>query len=187
MRKQTSGSVSVATKLGVSILAGLILAYLSGCGKPTGSGESSAAGKSVVGQRIEFKQGGGSEPYRVSGWSQTEEKFTWSEGTSAKLQLPVGSDGGPWVLKVTVAGLINPPDLPAQPVEVYANDKKIADWQVGNTADFSAPIPESVNKAGGKLDLEFRIPKATSPKAIGQNSDPRILGICVHAIELAKG
>lgn len=165
-----------------------MVAHLVGCSKPSASSSESeqAGAKSVIGQRIDFAQGGASEKYRVSGWSKTEEKFTWSEGTSAKLLLPVGSDGGPWLLKVTMAGLIHPPDLPAQPVEVYANDRKVADWQVGNTADFAATIPDEANKAGGKLDIEFRVPKAASPKSLGQNEDPRVLGICVHAVELTK-
>lgn len=173
------------TKLVPATLAALLPFYIAACGKP-GSDETASSVPSVVGKRIEFKQSGGSEQYRVSGWSKTEEKFTWNEGTSAKLSLPIGGDAGPWTLRVTMAGLIHPPDLPAQPVEVYANDKKIVDWQVGDTADFAATIPADVNKAGGKLDIEFRVPRAASPKSLGQNEDTRVLGICVHAVELDK-
>ena len=142
--------------------------------------------QSVIGQRIEFGQGGGSEQYRVSGWSKTEEKFTWSEGTSAKLSLPTGNATGALHLKVTMGGLIHPPDLPVQPVEVYANGKKIADWQVGNTAEFAATIPERGNNPDGKVDIEFRVSRATTPKSLGQNDDPRVLGICVTAVELTN-
>jgi hypothetical protein len=162
---------------------------LTGCNKAPESpapGSSSDSSASIVGKRIAFGQGGNSERFRVSGWSDTEREFTWSQGTAARLELPIGSDGGPWTLKLAMAGLIHEPDLPFQPVEVYANDKKIAEWQVGNTAEVAATIPEDVNKAGGKLSLEFRTPKATSPKALGQNQDSRVLGICVRWLELAS-
>jgi hypothetical protein len=164
-------------------LAAAIVLFIAACGEREAT---IGIGAPVIGQRIGFGQGGTSEQYRVSGWSKTEEKFTWSEGTSAKLSLPIGDVTGPLLLKITMGGLMHPPDLPAQPVEVYANDTKIADWQVGNTAEFAATIPGNANKGGGKVDIEFRVPKATTPKSIGQNDDPRRLGICVTALELTK-
>ncbi|MEY2411498.1 MAG: hypothetical protein QOD84_104, partial [Acidobacteriaceae bacterium] len=57
----------------------------------------------VVGQQIQFGEGGGSERYRTSGWSHTEERFTWSEGSSAKLSLPIGKETGPLKLNVVMA------------------------------------------------------------------------------------
>jgi hypothetical protein len=169
-----------------AIFALAIVLYVAGCGKPADSGNSDSTAPSIAGQKIEFKQGAASEQYCVSGWSKAEEKFTWSEGTSSKLGLPVGTDRGPWVLKVTMAGLVHPPDLPAQPVQVYANDEKVAEWNVGNTEEFTATIPASVNKPGGKLQIEFRIPKATTPKSLGENQDTRVLGICLYSLELNK-
>ena len=165
------------------LAAAIVIMLFAGCRE---RGASIDAGAPVIGQRIEFGQGGLSEQYRVSGWSKTEEKFTWNEGTSAKLSLPIGDTTGPLLLKVIMGGLIHSPDLPAQPVEVYANDKKIADWQVGNTSEFAATIPGDANKAGGKVEIEFRVPKATTPKSIGLNEDPRILGVCVTSVELTK-
>lgn len=174
---------SPAPKAILIALVPAMMTLLAACGEREASVEARG---SIVGQPIEFGQGGGSEEFRVSGWSKTEEKFTWSEGTSAKLSLPIGNAPGALRLKVTMGGLIHPPDLPAQPVEVYVNGKKIADWQVANTAEFATTIPDDVTKSGGKADIEFRVPKATTPKSLGQNEDPRILGICVTAVELTK-
>jgi hypothetical protein len=154
--------------------------------EPTANSNNSTNSESG-GQKIQFNQGGNSERYRISGWSHTETDFTWTEGTTAKLNLPVASDAGPRTLKVLVSGLIRPPDLPFQLVEVYANDKKIAEWQVGSVSEYSAPIPAEVTKTSGSLTLEFRMPKATSPKALGMSADTRILGICVRSLELTKG
>jgi hypothetical protein len=174
-----------ATKV-LRAIAATLLVTVAACSKPAAESEARSDLPSVIGKRIEFKQGGDSEAYRVSGWSKTEEKFTWNEGTSAKLSLPIGTDGGPWLLKVTMSGLVHPPDLASQPVQVYANEQKVTDWDVVNTADFAATIPASANKAGGKLDIEFRVPKATTPKSLGQNEDARVLGICVQSVELDK-
>jgi hypothetical protein len=139
-----------------------------------------------VGQRIEFKAGVNSERYRVSGWSASEPNFTWSEGTSAKLALPISAADGGLTVKVTMASLNHLPQLPFQPVELYANGQKVAEWQVGDMAEFVATIPGEITKAGGTLTLEFRTPKATSPKTLGVNADPRVLGVCVSSLELAR-
>jgi hypothetical protein len=142
-----------------------------------------AAPGSVVGQIIQFTPA--SERYRVSGWSKTEGDFAWTEGTSARLALPIPADAGPLSVKMMLRGLIKPPDLPSQPVEVYANDHKIADWQVADTAAFTAEIPAELTKSGGEtLNLHLRIPKAASPKSLGMNEDGRILGVCCYSIEL---
>jgi hypothetical protein len=138
------------------------------------------------GTKISFGEGGNSETYRVSGWSKTEAKFTWTEGTSARLRIPISATNDPISLKMTLAALIKPPDLASQPVEVYVNDQKITEWQVGTTAEFVAAIPSSITKVGGTLAVELRTPKATSPKSLGLSADSRVLGICCLDLELSK-
>jgi hypothetical protein len=167
------------------MLLGLIAEV--GCNKSdqTSSASDSLTGD-VVGQRIEFKAGAQSERYRMSGWSASEPNFTWSEGTSAKLALPISAAAGGLMLKVNMASLNHPPDLPFQPVELYANGQKVAEWQVANAAEFTATIPGEITKSGGTLTLEFRTPKAASPKSLGVNADPRVLGICLTSLELTK-
>jgi hypothetical protein len=90
-------------------------------------------------------------------------------------------------LKMKMAALIKPPDLPFQPIEIQVNDQKIAEWQVGDTAEFVASLPHDLTKAGGVLTIVIKTPKATSPKALGLGADPRILGICCLDLELSKG
>jgi hypothetical protein len=140
---------------------------------------------SVVGKVIQFTPD--SERYRVSGWNKSEGASAWSEGTSARLALPVPADAGPLTLKMTLRGLVQPPTLPFQPVEVYANDQKIADWEVSESAAFTAEIPAELTKSGGgTLSLQLRISKATSPKSLGINTDARILGVSCYSIELTQ-
>lgn len=141
----------------------------------------------VVGQQIKFGKGGDSERYRVSGWSHTEDNFTWTEGTSAKLSLPIGKEPGPLNLTVNMSGFAQPPQLTSQPVEVLVNGQKLADWEAGSIArEYSVSVPADAIKGGGTIEIEFRTPKATSPKSVGLNEDPRVLGIGVFALELSK-
>jgi hypothetical protein len=189
---KASSSPPLCLRLGTWLFAvvvlGISLLGQTGCGKSDQRpSASNATASDVVGQRIDFKTEGNWEPYRLSGWSNAEAQFTWSEGTVAKLALPISANPAGLKLKLIAGALIHEPDLPSQPVEVYANSQKIAEWQVGNAAEFTAMIPGELTTAGGTLTLEFRTPKATSPKALGVNADPRVLGICVRSLELKKG
>lgn len=142
-----------------------------------------AASESVVGKVINFTAD--SDRYRISGWNKSEGTYAWSEGRSARLALPVPADAGTLTLKMTLRGLIKPPTLPFQPVEVYANNQKVADWQVADSAVFTAEIPAELTKSAvGTLNLELRTPKAASPKSLGMNTDERVLGVCGYSIEV---
>jgi len=151
---------------------------------PAASSPANAGPGSVLGQVIKFTAD--SERYRLSGWSKTEGDYAWTEGTSARLALPIPTDAGALTLKMTLRGLTQLPTLPSQPVEVYVKDKKIADWQVSETAPFTAEIPAELTKGTKTLNLEFRMPKATSPKALEMNADTRVLGICAYSLEVRK-
>lgn len=173
-----------------AIVASLAVALftITGCNRSeTGADNSSAPPEVAYGTRIIFGQGGNSESYKASGWSKTEEKFTWSEGTSAELRIPAGATNDTISLKMRIAALIKPPELPFQPVEVFVNNEKIAEWHVADTAEFVAAIPHDLTKVGGVLTISIKTPKATSPKTLGLSADPRVLGICCFDLELSKG
>jgi hypothetical protein len=157
-------------------LAASLAALLAACGQ-----------RSVVGRQIQFGEGGDSERYRTLGWSHTEETFTWTEGNSAKLSLPIADESGPLKLKMSMAAFTHLPDWPSQPVEVFVNGQKLAEWQVNsNPAEYQLTIPADKGKGGRALEIEFRTPKATSPKSVGLNEDPRVLGVCLQWLELTK-
>jgi hypothetical protein len=176
MQRKTA-CIYIANALALAALAGSALTLV-GCRRSEDS-------SSIVGVRIQFGQAGGSEPYRSMGWSKSEEKFTWTEGNSARLTLPVGSRKAALKLRMMISAFTNPPDLPSQPVDVLANQKQVAQWQVSSVGEFTAIIPaEAVS--GSTLEIEFRTSKAVSPKALGLSEDARVLGICVHWLELAE-
>ena len=171
-----------------SLAVALVLLGLPGCDNPAGTqGQPGAAKSTQVGYdtKISFGAAGNSAAIKESGWSKVEEQFTWTEGNTATLTIPITPTEARVTLRMTVAGMIKEPEFPTHPVEVHAGDRKIADWQVGNAAPFSAPIPQELTKAGGELKLTFKMPKAVSPKDLGKNEDPRVLGLCVVDLELS--
>ena len=165
-----------------------MLLAMPACDNPAGT--QGQPGNTIAAQvaydtKINFGERGNSASIKESGWSKVEEQFTWTEGNTATLSIPIAPTEARVTLRMTVAGMIKEPEFPTHPVEVYAGDQKIADWQVGNTAPFSAPIPQELTKAGGNLKLTFKMPKAVSPKHLGKNEDPRVLGLCVVELELS--
>lgn len=189
---------SLACRRAFALLgAGLFLMCSQACGEkpsPTASEPTTPAAAnspanailgSIIGKVIPFTRD--SERYCVSGWNKTEGDYAWSEGTSARLVLPIPADAGPLTVKMTLRGLVQPPALPSQPVEVYVNNQKIADWLVADRKAFTAGIRAELTKSGGKmLNLELRIPRAASPQSLGMNNDDRILGVCCYSIELTS-
>jgi hypothetical protein len=137
----------------------------------------------TLGTTIGFGKNGDSERFRVSGWSDTEDDKTWTEGTSATLAFSGLPEGRALQLRTKIGGLAQPPQVPSQPVEVYANGTKIADWTVSDNTELTAPIPANVVKDGA-LKIEFKTPKAASPKSLGQNEDARVLGIRMFTLAI---
>ncbi len=165
----------------------LALGLFSACDRSDTVTESSSGTPELqFNSKMAFSKGGNADAYKVGGWSQTEEKFTWLEGTSARLRVQLPSAKETVTLKARLAALTKTPELPAQPVEVYINDTKIAEWQVAETSEFTVALPNEITKSGGVLTIEFKMPKATSPKTLGLSSDSRILGICFHDLEFSK-
>lgn len=162
---------------------------LAGCGRPDdqiATGDGSTTQSDIFGKVIHFDATHEAEPYKVSGWSGTETNFTWTEGKAAVLALPIPANAGRLRLRVLVSAYTHPPELPSQSVEVYANGRKVAAWEVANPADNVAEIPGEITAKSTTLTIQFRTPKATAPAAFSAKPDPRVLGICCHEMELTK-
>ncbi|MFN2507171.1 MAG: hypothetical protein ABR589_00165 [Chthoniobacterales bacterium] len=146
--------------------------------------ESSRGADYVYGTVIGF---GTADGFKVSGWSRPEQQSTWSEGNKAVLALNLPpSENGRVDLVATMSAYTHPPALTSQPVEVYANEQKIADWVVSDLAEFSVGLPDTVARKGGTVLLSLQLPKAASPKSFGDGEDSRILGICMRNFRLVR-
>jgi hypothetical protein len=178
--------MALVFKSSCSILAGSLLF---GCGPsedavPTANNVASNTNEYSIGNKIDFGANGNSKPFKVSGWSDAETKHSWTNGTVSILAMRISPVAEPLTLKIKCAGLAKNPEVSSQPVEVFVNDQKIADWNVLELAEYSAPIPPAISKSGGLLTITFKIPNAFSPKSLGIGKDPRLLGLACMEVSL---
>ena len=165
----------------------LLLTPLAGCNRsPEAAQANRPAADYAYGTKLLFGKNGNAEPAKASGWHAAEAEFTWTEANSAVLALRVPAHEGGATLNARMAGMINPPTLPAQLVQVYVNDKMVGEWKVADTAEFSASIPRNLTKEGGVLKIEFKVPQANSPKELGISEDARKLGVRLYDLDLQK-
>ena len=142
---------------------------------------------SVVGKTIDFGASRDSEPYRLSGWSTTERRFTWSVGESAYVGLPIPEQPQPLELQVTAAAFTHPPQLESQRVQVDIGSRTVAEWHVGPRRLFRTKIPPEAIDGSGVLIIRFRTPDATSPETLRHDSkDPRPLGLCMYRLRVVE-
>ena len=158
-----------------------VLLTLAGC-----HGSSPADPDYTLESIVSFGRGGNSERFRGSGWGHTEQRHTWTEGQHAELRLHIAPTKHPLGIRMRLSGNRKPPELPHQPVEVVVNGHKVAEWQVAGLQDFTAIVPAEVLADRTELKMELRIPRAVSPKTLGYNADPRLLGICVEEMQITK-
>lgn len=152
-----------------------------------------------VGMTIFFGLGGDSERIRRSGWSYTEQFHTWSDGHSASLGVHLPHARAPIQLHFKMAGFA-PPALLFQPVEVYVNSEHLVSWEVSHHNVFTVTIPARllaeppplpdgrmpfVAEPGARLIVEFRMPRAASPKQLGHGEDPRLLGVQMTELHIS--
>ena len=126
--------------------------------------------------------------YKLSGWHDGEDTYTWTGKVPAVVGLRVPPAKGPLSLNLRLAALVKGPRLPVQPVEVRVNGQAVGQWTVGEELQwFNAAIPaETANANGGVLKIELVAPKAVSPNVLGINADLRSLGVQLHELNLSE-
>jgi hypothetical protein len=169
----------------VSLLV-LVLTFPVVCHVTLAAAENPQAEKIyTLGSVIKFGAGSEAEKFKISGWSIADKEFTWTEGKSAKLSFILPQNESALTLRMRLVGLIHPPEVAYQPVEVYVNGQKVADWQVATPANFTATIPQKIAFAK-QLEIELRTPKSTTPLALKMNDDARVLGVGCYELAITK-
>ncbi len=139
------------------------------------------------GKVINFAAGGGSQPYKKSGWHIAEEYYTWIGRQPALLELKIPPSDCPLVLKMKLSGITDAWELPTQPTQILINGRPVAEWQVGPDWDiFETPIPSDIAAQGGDIEIELLAPKAVSPESLGVGSDQRILGVRCEGMKITE-
>jgi len=179
------------------VVVTLCLLVVAGCGRsdnalsdasspspvPASSANATTDRSYRYGAKITFTASGNAGLYKVSGWSAPEADHTWTEGQSAKLAFTISPASNPITFKALVSGFVKPPELPSQPVTVMINGQQFAQWDIAAKGVTQMDIPAQFIQ-NGRLELEFRLPKAASPSSLGMSIDQRVLGMCFYELEL---
>jgi hypothetical protein len=183
-RPKVDQLVTRAARLGLTISVAAATYFLMGCSDKGDSGGKLPAAEYVLGTPVRFGTDGNASGYQVAGWSSPESGHTWTDGSTAVLRFNLKAKDGILLLRVRMSGLTKAPDLPFQPVELKVNGVHVTDWQVAGESDYSATIPAEAAKKEEVMTVQFTIPKATSPSALGTGADDRTLGLNVALLTI---
>mgnify|MGYP003675249890 CR=1 FL=1 len=129
---------------------------------------------------LDFSKAGNSTPFRVFGWDNPENDYTWTIGTEAYLLVPTRRCHSPLLLNVRLDSFRHD-SISEQPVVIEANRTEIAHWSVKNFGHYFALIPSRFC-TGKELEVRFSIPEACSPREVGAADDDRQLGLRFEAL-----
>jgi hypothetical protein len=136
-----------------------------------------------LGTLVRFGTGGNAAPYQQSGWSVPEAGYTWTDGGEARLVLPLREPAS-LRLDLSLTPLVDDRKRRRQRIVVKANDRRVDAWAAGAAGQFTATIPKEL-LSGAVLNLDFELPDATSPSALGRSSDARVLAAAFHTLTLS--
>ena len=115
---------------------------------------------------IQFGANGNAAPYLKEGW-MFDRNFNWILGSYGSLLIPVANARSDMILTSFVGPHKPAAKLATQPVEVYVNGEKIADWEVSLERWYTAWIPKQKSESK-MLEITFRLPdQGTQPPPPG--------------------
>jgi len=136
------------------------------------------------GSQIQFGNGGNAEQYQGQGWSGPEGGFTWTDGKSASLVIPVNQPQSDLTLSASLSPFIAG-EVIKQNVYINVNSKRLGEWDVAVNGEYRIKIPkEYITKSS--LDICFELQDAVAPSELNISDDTRILGIAMKSIEVLE-
>jgi hypothetical protein len=142
----------------------------------------------MSGLDIDFRQGGNAMQYAATGWAQSEDWGTWTDGSRAILRLKPASVGtSDLVLTVRARGFVVP-QHPQQDIDVLLNGTAVGRWSFNSfeIVERELRLPASLVAGSDMLELTFVAPSARSPAELGLSADTRRLGIGVASATLRQ-
>ena len=133
-----------------------------------------------IGQTINFAANGNSQKYIGKGWSGAEQKFTWTDGKDAYVNLFLANAKDKKLqLNVFGYGIFGSNDK-CQNITVYINNSELTTWCVSHNDDnYMVEIPQNVINDGAN-QIRFHIDKPVVLK-----NDPRHLGFNVKSMYIS--
>jgi hypothetical protein len=146
------------------------------------------AAPSVPELDIDFRQGGNAAQYAATGWANSEDWGTWTDGNRAVLRLkPRSAATSDLILTVRARGFVAP-QHPQQEIEVLVNGTAVGRWSFSSfeIVDRELRLPANLLAGSDVLEITLVAPSARSPAELGLSTDTRRLGIGVASATLRQ-
>jgi Domain of unknown function (DUF7024) len=141
---------------------------------------------------VDFSGKGDGGFYAAEGWSGPEDWGRWSLGEEARIVMRIsGYIGQELTLNLTYVALANQKQ-PCQKVAITGNGYTIATQEICLADNGGAPtphryrLPAGLVSADGLLEIRIKTPDAITPKQLGINEDPRILGVGLKTLQIVE-
>jgi hypothetical protein len=124
----------------------------------------------------------------ISGWSIPEPTGRWTLGHEATVAWDVRGQDEDLAIRVDGNALLYE-KVPLQDIELWANDRRIANWRfnIGTASPLPAriSIPRKLIRNRDVLMLTFLIRNPVSPAENGMSPDRRLLGLHLRSLTLS--
>jgi len=118
-----------------------------------------------------------------SGWSTPEHWGVWSNGASARLQLPLPVDDGPWKLRFTCRSFADRARM--QTIGVGINNlDSLAQWRFDTNRVRAEEL--LIEPQPQRTMAHFQCPDAIAPSALGSSDDNRRLGLGLLQLRISR-
>lgn len=153
---------------------------------PVETPPSAVAGAALKTRNWGFAKGEATQVLLAKGWSQPEERYTWTDGLVSVFHLgEVLAHPEPLAATLQAAAFLSG-DLQSQRVFVYAGGERIAELSVGGEIeDYQFIIPAKAMRDGLSA-LVLEVPDAHRPLDVGVSKDSRRLGLRVQSLEIGE-
>jgi hypothetical protein len=149
---------------------------------PTVPTATKLAGYSLGGS-LRFNAGGSAEPYLLTGWSNGEPEFRWTDGPTAELGFRLESLPSELILSFRAHPMTGG-DVVAQEVSASWNGQPAGEWSIRGHGIYHTLILSPQPHSDGRSVLTFHLPGAFAPSSKNLGADPRRLGLAFYELSL---
>jgi len=134
---------------------------------------------------LNFTTRGNALPYCVSGWGEPETGLVWTDGPNARLSFSIRPPKSDISLLMTCAPFLVEGKVPFQELHVFVNFLRVGFAVLPAPTEVAVDIPKHVF-ASPQVQIDFYLPRASSPASLGVGTDLRQLGVAVSRLMLTE-
>jgi hypothetical protein len=138
------------------------------------------------GDTILFSSNGTSDEYIDTGFTAVGDEWRWTDGKNARLKFNIRPTATACRLRFTAVPFL-PKRVSRQRVIVSVGDQVVQTFAMNDSGskEYSVELPKSLmRRIGSSLTMQFDLPDAVAPAAVGVHEDARALGIAISRMSI---